>query len=79
MTAPALGYVVASHQQLRYAPGPTVITWYRALHEESASHPRRLLHGRDAWAAEVLADLSRPHPEIRELATRSTSTATPTP
>jgi hypothetical protein len=68
--SPALGYVVASHQQLRYAPGPTVITWYRALHEESASHPRRLLHGRDAWAAEVLADLSRPHPEIRELATR---------
>ncbi|MFA4970853.1 MAG: hypothetical protein WC540_14615, partial [Sulfuritalea sp.] len=31
---------------------------------------RELLQGRDAWAAEVLADLSRPHPEIRELATR---------
>ncbi len=66
----ALGYVVASHQQLRYAPGPTVITWYRALHEESASRPRRLALGRDAWAEEVLADLSRPHPEIRELTTR---------
>jgi hypothetical protein len=66
----ALGYVVATHQQLRYAPGPTVITWYRALHEESASRPRRLLHNRDAWAAEVLADLSAPHPEIRELTTR---------
>ena len=26
--------------------------------------------GRDAWTAEVLADLSQPHPEIRELATR---------
>lgn len=66
----ALGYVVATHQQLRYAPGPTVITWYRALHEESASHQRRLLMGRDAWAAEVLVDLSVPHPEIRELVTR---------
>ncbi len=68
--SPALGYVVATHQQLRYAPGPTVITWYRALQEESASRQRRLLMGRDAWAAEVLADLSLPHPEIRELTTR---------
>jgi hypothetical protein len=66
----ALGYVVATHQQLRYAPGPTVITWYRALQEESPSHQRRLLMGRDEWASEVLADLSRPHPEIRELTTR---------
>ena len=66
----ALGYVVATHQHLRYAPSPTVITWYRALHEESASRGRRLLMPRDAWAAEVLADLSVPHPEIRELATR---------
>jgi predicted small lipoprotein YifL len=66
----ALGYVVATHQQLRYAPGPTVITWYRALHEESASRGRRLSWARDAWAGEVLADLSQPHPEIRELATR---------
>ena len=66
----ALGYVVASHQQLRYAPGPTVITWYRALHEESASRPLRLLQTRAAWAEDVLVDLSRPHPEIRELTTR---------
>jgi len=66
----ALGYVVATHQQLRYAPGPTVITWYRALNEESAVRPRSLLQGRDAWAAEVLADLSVPHPEIRELTTQ---------
>ncbi len=66
----ALGYVVATHQQLRYAPGPTVITWYRALHEESASRPRRLLYSRDDWAREILADLAVAHPEIRELATR---------
>lgn len=65
-----LGYVVATHQQLRYAPGPTVITWYRALHEESPSRQRRLSWDRNAWATEVLADLSVPHPEIRELTTR---------
>jgi hypothetical protein len=82
----ALGYVVATHQQLRYAPGSTVISWYRALHEESASESasgtlsagesasragkRRLLYSREDWAQEILADLSRPHPEIRELVTR---------
>ncbi len=66
----ALGYVVATHQQLRYAPGPTVITWYRALQEESASRQRRLSYSREDWAREILADLSVPHPEIRELATR---------
>ena len=66
----ALGYVVATHQQLRYAPAPTVITWYRALHEESSARPQRILQARETWAEEVLADLSRPHPEIRELATR---------
>jgi hypothetical protein len=76
----ALGYVVASHQQLRYAPGPTVITWYRALHEESASRPQRLALTRDAWAEEVLADLSRAtsgNPRADD--SDSTSTATPTP
>ena len=66
----ALGYVVATHQALRYAPGPTVISWYRALHEESASRPRRLSYSREDWAREILTDLSRPHPEIRELVTR---------
>ena len=66
----ALGYVVATHQQLRYAPGPTVITWYRALHEETPYHQRRLLLDHAGWAREVLDDLSRPHPEIRELVTR---------
>ena len=78
----ALGYVVATHQQLRYAPGPTVITWYRSLHEESPSRTLpagdpasrvskgRVLAGREAWAEAALADLSKPHPEIRELTTQ---------
>ncbi|MBK9021586.1 MAG: NAD(P)-binding protein [Sulfuritalea sp.] len=66
----ALGYVVATHQQLRYAPGPTVITWYRALHEETPYRQRRLLLDHAGWAREALDDLARPHPEIRELVTR---------
>jgi hypothetical protein len=66
----ALGYVVATHQQLRYAPGPTVITWFRALHDESPSRQRRLLLDRAGWAQQALADLAVPHPEIRELARR---------
>jgi phytoene dehydrogenase-like protein len=67
----SLGYVVAPHQAARYAPGPTVITWYRALHEVTVppSRQHRLLD-RDYWAAAALADLSRPHPEIRELVTQ---------
>jgi monoamine oxidase len=70
--SPALGYVVATHQELRYAPGPSVITWYRALHEDldAPSRQRRLFQNQPAWAEEVLADLAKPHPEIRELVTR---------
>ena len=32
--SPALGYVVATHQQIRVRPGPTVLTYYRALSGE---------------------------------------------
>ena len=70
--SPALGYVVATHQQLRYAPAPTVITWYRALHEESVRSPATplLQMDRAAWAEAALRDLERAHPEIRQTATR---------
>jgi len=47
-----------------------VLSWYRALHEESAAQPQRLRHDREAWAREILADLGRPHPEIAEITTR---------
>lgn len=76
----SLGYVVATHQQLRYAPAPTVLTWYRPLCEESMhrqpSRQRRLSaqgdrrDQRNLWAEAALADLERAHPEIRELVTR---------
>jgi len=69
--SPALGYVCATHQR-GLNIGPTVLTWYYALcqrdhHEER----RRLLDlGRDEWADVVLADLERPHPEIRRICSR---------
>jgi hypothetical protein len=77
--SPALGYVVATHQQLRYAPGPTVITWYRALHEESASRQRRLLQGREDWAAKSSPTSPCRTPKSANSQRASTSTAMPTP
>ncbi len=64
-----LGYVNATHQQIRVRPGPTVITYYRAL---DATDPRLMRQqllsaSREQWAEAVLADLGPPHPELREI------------
>jgi hypothetical protein len=68
----SLGYVVATHQAMRYAPGPTVLTWYRALDEPAAPSRQHRLFTTDPnyWAEAALTDLARPHPEIRELVTQ---------
>ncbi len=75
----SLGYVVATHQQLKLLRGgPTVFTWYRALAERDPVTARRQLLDapggmsalREFWAEAALADLERAHPDIRELATR---------
>ncbi len=70
--SPGLGYVVSTHQTLRQRPGPTVLTYYQALADVAPTRGRELLLGlsREAWAAAVLSELARPHPEIHELATR---------
>lgn len=67
--SPGLGYVVATHQQMRLANGPLVISYYRALADRSPAEGRQALLGlsREAWAEQILSDLSRPHPELREL------------
>jgi predicted NAD/FAD-dependent oxidoreductase len=67
-----LGYVVATHQALRVAPGPTVLTYYLPLSGEppAKGRERLLAASREAWAEAILADLARPHPEIRDLVTR---------
>lgn len=70
--SPALGYVVATHQGVASRAGPTVITWYRPLTEGTPREWRRrlLAASRDAWAEAALADLARPHPEIRSITQR---------
>jgi protoporphyrinogen oxidase len=67
----SLGYVVATHQQLR-DHGPTVWTYYHPLCGGDPNEMRRWLLGA-SWedlAEFVLADIERAHPEIRRLVTR---------
>jgi hypothetical protein len=69
--SPALGYVVATHQEgLDY--GPTVLTYYYPLADDDpkASRERLLKLSWAEWADVVLADLERAHPEIRDVTTR---------
>ncbi|GHT94656.1 amino oxidase [Betaproteobacteria bacterium] len=70
--SPALGYVVATHQKIRRAPGPTVLTYYHALSEYDPATARTLLLNttQTDWAATILADLSHAHRDIRTLVTR---------
>lgn len=69
--SPSLGYVTSTHQR-GIDHGPTVLTYYYALCESDARHEReRLLSaGRDEWADVALADLSRAHPDLRQLTDR---------
>ena len=64
----SLGYVDAMHQSLRPHPGPTVLTAYWALGgsaAECASNRARLLNEPwSTWAARVVADLARAHPDL---------------
>ncbi|MBS0428530.1 MAG: FAD-dependent oxidoreductase [Proteobacteria bacterium] len=72
-----LGYVDARHQTLDPTPRATVLSWYRPLGPSgfdgatAAEGRRRLLDAPwSAWRDELLAELSVPHPDLRELATR---------
>jgi hypothetical protein len=66
--AGGLGYVDAMHQSTRTAPGPSVLTYYRAL--GTSAEARRALLAKP-WAQhkdETLADLAFAHPDILERA-----------
>ena len=64
----SLGYVVATHQNLRAHERATVLTFYQPLTGSPRSERERLLNTDwQTWTDFILADLSRPHPEIREL------------
>jgi phytoene dehydrogenase-like protein len=70
--SPSLGYVVATHQQLRRHLPRTVWTHYWALAHQPADAARRWLLAQD-WATlrdQTLGDLSRAHPDIAECASR---------
>ena len=67
--SPLLGYVDAMHQSTRPHPGPTVLTAYWALGGQDAGEmkaARRRLLDDDwrSWAAAVVADLARAHPDL---------------
>jgi glycine/D-amino acid oxidase-like deaminating enzyme len=66
--SPGVGYVVANHQHLRRHAGGQVWTYYRPLAElDPAAARRTLLEGtRESWCGQILDDLERPHPDIRE-------------
>jgi glycine/D-amino acid oxidase-like deaminating enzyme len=70
--SPALGYVVATHQQMRLRPGATVLTYYHALSATPPQAGRAMLQAtpREVWAEQILADLERAHPDIRQVTTR---------
>jgi hypothetical protein len=69
--SPSLGYVVATHQR-GLDSGPTVFTYYYPLTDADPREARSRLiaAGREEWADVALADLTRAHPEIRELTER---------
>jgi Protoporphyrinogen oxidase len=70
--SPSLGYVVATHQQLRRHVPRTVWTHYWALADQPADVARRWLLAQD-WATlrdRTLTDLSRAHPDIHDCVTR---------
>ncbi len=68
----SLGYVVATHQQLRRYVPRTVWTYYWALAHQPAHVARQWLLNQD-WATlreQILTDLSRAHPDIRDCVTQ---------
>ena len=64
-----LGYVDAMHQSTRSIPGPTVLTSYWALGGNSpeqlkAQRSRLLTDSWQRWAAQIVQDISRAHPDL---------------
>jgi protoporphyrinogen oxidase len=69
--SPSLGYVVATHQR-SIDRGPTVFTYYYPLCDDDPRTARTRLLETDwsGWADIALTDLSRAHPDIRNLVER---------
>lgn len=63
----ALGYVVATHQQLGRPRGPTVLSWYLAPGEAARAQLQQ--QPWTHWRDRALRELGRPHPELAALLT----------
>ena len=62
-----LGYVDATHQSLNPRRGATVLTWYLPLGDEAVAGRRALLEQPwTHWRDSALAELSVPHPDLRD-------------
>ena len=70
--SPSLGYVVATHQALRTAPGPSVLTWYLPLAVPNPDAARAWMLAQEwrDWASLILADLVQAHPDIESRVSR---------
>jgi hypothetical protein len=66
--ADSLGYVVATHQNLNPAPGPTVLTWYCAPGE--AARAQVLQQPWTHWRDRAVRELSVPHRDLGRHLTR---------
>jgi predicted NAD/FAD-dependent oxidoreductase len=61
-----LGYVDAMHQNLQRVPGATVLTYYTALGDTPDARRQLLERPWSHWRDAILAELSVPHPDLRE-------------
>ncbi|RRD58455.1 hypothetical protein EII20_02310 [Comamonadaceae bacterium OH2545_COT-014] len=59
-----LGYVDAMHQSLSPVPGPTVLTYYRALGDEPQGRARLLQTPWAVWRDAIVAELEAAHPDL---------------
>ena len=62
--AAGLGYVDAMHQSLSPVPGPTVLTYYRALGDVPDGRAQLLRQPWTHWRDVVLAELGAAHPDL---------------
>ena len=69
--SPSLGYVVATHQNLRIAPGPSVLTYYLPLTVPNPETARTWMLERSwhDWVSLILADLVQADPAIESMVT----------
>ncbi len=65
-TSTSLGYVVATHQSLNSAPGPTVLSWYMPLSDAPPPAARRMMLNRPVaeWQRIVRDDLLATNPDL---------------